>query len=89
MSLTHSEERRKNQRCITITVGTNTVKTDMQKHTLCLQIFRSEELGIDWRIILKFILYKSVGRAWTGFIWLRIRDRWEAFVSEVMNLLVP
>jgi hypothetical protein len=51
MSLTHSEERRKNQICIT--VETNTVKADMQKHALCLQIFRMEELGIDWRIILK------------------------------------
>jgi hypothetical protein len=56
-------------------VGTNTVKADVQKHALCLQIFRLEELGIDWRIILKLILYKSVREAWAGFIWLRIRDK--------------
>jgi hypothetical protein len=31
-----------------------------------------EHLGADGRIILKCILKKPVGRAWTGLIWLRI-----------------
>jgi hypothetical protein len=31
-----------------------------------------EELGVDRRILLKRILRKSVGLAWTGIIWLRI-----------------
>jgi hypothetical protein len=31
-----------------------------------------EELGVDGRIILKFILRKLDGRAWSGFVWLRI-----------------
>jgi hypothetical protein len=32
-----------------------------------------EDLDIDWRIILEWILGKYSGRLWTGFIWLRIR----------------
>ena len=36
------------------------------------EIDRFEDLDIDGRIILKCILNKSVGSAWTGFIWLRI-----------------
>jgi hypothetical protein len=48
-----------------------------------------EELGIDWRIILKYILYKSVWRAWTGVIWLRIGDRSQASVNEIMSIRVP
>jgi len=31
-----------------------------------------EYLGIDVRIILKWILNKLVGKEWIGFIWLRI-----------------
>jgi hypothetical protein len=30
------------------------------------------DLGIDGRIILKWISMKWVGKAWTGLIWLRI-----------------
>jgi hypothetical protein len=31
-----------------------------------------EELGIDERIILQWILEKQGGKVWIGFIWLRI-----------------
>jgi hypothetical protein len=30
-----------------------------------------EDLGVDKKIILKWILGKLYGRTWTGFIWLR------------------
>ena len=32
-----------------------------------------DDLGVDGSVVLKGILKKSVGRAWTGLIWLRIR----------------
>jgi hypothetical protein len=36
-----------------------------------------EDLVVDGRIILKWILNKSVGRSWTELIWLRIgRSGW-------------
>jgi hypothetical protein len=30
-----------------------------------------KDLGMDGRIILKWILRNMMGNAWTGFIWLR------------------
>jgi hypothetical protein len=32
----------------------------------------SEDLGVDGRVIFEWILGKSSGKMWTGFIWLRI-----------------
>jgi hypothetical protein len=31
-----------------------------------------EDLGVDGKKILQYILEKQDGEAWTGFIWLRI-----------------
>jgi hypothetical protein len=47
-----------------------------------------EDLGVDGRIILKWILEKWHG----GMDWIDLaqdRDRWRAVVNAVMNLRVP
>jgi hypothetical protein len=31
-----------------------------------------EDIGVDGKIALEWILEKDCGRLWTGFIWLRI-----------------
>jgi hypothetical protein len=31
-----------------------------------------EDINVDGRIIFELILSKSVGRTWTGLIWLRV-----------------
>jgi len=38
-----------------------------------------EDLGVDGKMILKWALNKSVGRSWTGLIWLRIGRRGRLF----------
>ena len=43
-----------------------------------------EDLGVDWRIILRWIFRKWGGEAWTGLIWLRIGTG----VNAVMKLRV-
>ena len=43
--------------------------------------------GVDGRIILEWVIKKSVRR--TGLIWLRIGNEWRAVVNVVMNLRVP
>jgi hypothetical protein len=32
----------------------------------------ADDLGVDGKIILEWILWKEGGTLWTGFIWLRI-----------------
>jgi hypothetical protein len=32
----------------------------------------SEDLGVDWEMIIKWIFEKQGGKLWIGFIWLRI-----------------
>jgi hypothetical protein len=44
-----------------------------------------EDTCIDRRIILKWIVKKSVGKTWTGLIWLR---RGTVGGNAVMNLRV-
>jgi len=41
-----------------------------------------EYLGIDGRIMLKWIFRKWDGRAWTGLFWLRIGGRWRALGGD-------
>jgi hypothetical protein len=33
---------------------------------------KSEDLGVDVKVILKWVLIKQRRRAWTGFLWLKI-----------------
>jgi len=44
-----------------------------------------EDLEVDGRVILKQILKKSIRRAWSELIWLRIG----AVVNAAMNLRIP
>jgi len=53
----------------------------MGKEEWCIEDFlggtvrerdHSEELGVDGKLILRWIFRKCYGVAWTGLIWLRI-----------------
>jgi len=59
----------------------------LAKHTACMGVTRantkfwsknlygrnkSEELGVNGRVILQRILGEMSGKVWTGFIWLRL-----------------
>ena len=39
--------------------------------------------------VLKWVLVKSSGRSWSGLMWPRIGDKWQAVVKTVMKLRVP
>jgi hypothetical protein len=51
------------------------------------EIEHLEDLDVDGSIVLKSVLKKSIGRAWTDLT--QDRNKWTAFVNGVMNLRVP
>jgi hypothetical protein len=48
-----------------------------------------EELGVDGRIILGWILEKWDAKVWIGFICLRVQTKGGALVNTVMTFGVP
>jgi hypothetical protein len=53
------------------------------------EIDNLECLFLAASIILKWILRKSVWRAWIELIWFRIGGKWRALFNLVMNLWIP
>jgi hypothetical protein len=49
----------------------------------------SEDQGVGGKIILGWNLEKWDKVMWTGLIWLRIRNQWQALVNTAMNLQHP
>jgi hypothetical protein len=49
----------------------------------------SEDVGVDWKIILEWILREI---EWGGMDWMHLaqdRDQWRALLNTVMNLWFP
>ena len=46
-----------------------------------------EHIGVNGRILLKWIFKELYGEAWTVLIWHR--GRWRVLVNAVMNSRVP
>jgi hypothetical protein len=49
---------------------------------------RQEDLGVDGRIVLKWILGKYGWRVWIGFVWLRIGTSGK-ISNIIINLHIP
>jgi hypothetical protein len=47
-----------------------------------------KDIGVDVRIILKWILKKWDKMAWTGFLWLRTGAAFRILVNSVTNFRV-
>ena len=45
-----------------------------------------EDVGVDGRIILKYVLNKLDGKEWSGLADCK-RNNWRDFVNKVMNFL--
>jgi hypothetical protein len=48
-----------------------------------------DDLGVDWKIILKLTFKNWVEGAWTAVIWLRTVSGGRLFMNAVMNLCFP
>jgi hypothetical protein len=53
-----------------------------------MERYHFENLGLDGRMILKFVFKKWDEEAWTGLILAEDSDGWWALVNAVMNLRV-
>jgi hypothetical protein len=48
-----------------------------------------ENLGVEGRVILEWVLREQGGKLWSACVWLRIGTEWRAFVNTVMNTSLP